>query len=94
MALFVWLVPIATIYPPGALTVTSRLYFEVKSLDVSIMNPPAPANFDVIDPDNTPFATLTNPYQRHSEEVDKTQIYYEYKYLHSSFCNIDIMLIY
>ncbi len=34
-----WLVPLATIYPPGALTVQSELYTSLTNVNASIMNP-------------------------------------------------------
>ncbi|OAL47288.1 hypothetical protein IQ07DRAFT_623588 [Pyrenochaeta sp. DS3sAY3a] len=43
MALYVWLVPIATIYPPSALTVASRPYNLTTDANVPILFPPSPS---------------------------------------------------
>lgn len=43
IGLFVWLVPIATIYPPSALTVTSRAYTLRDYANVPILFPPLPS---------------------------------------------------
>ncbi|OAL56202.1 hypothetical protein IQ07DRAFT_626316 [Pyrenochaeta sp. DS3sAY3a] len=43
MGIFVWLVPIAAIYPPSALTVTSRPYNLTGDADVPILYPPSPS---------------------------------------------------
>jgi hypothetical protein len=39
MALYVWGLGIATIYPPGAITVGSHPYVLNKTMDVSVLNP-------------------------------------------------------
>lgn len=43
MGIFVWLVPIALIYPPSALTVTSRPYRLMSYAEVPILFPPTPS---------------------------------------------------
>lgn len=40
MAVFVWLLPVATVYPPSALTVSSHGYTQTENLNVSILDPP------------------------------------------------------
>jgi hypothetical protein len=46
MALFVWCLGIATIYPPGALVVTSESYISTERSNMSVMNPPIPSDLD------------------------------------------------
>lgn len=47
MALLLWLAPLATIYPPGALTVVSRPYTFTQNLNISVINPDYPENYDL-----------------------------------------------
>ncbi|KAF1842004.1 uncharacterized protein K460DRAFT_409441 [Cucurbitaria berberidis CBS 394.84] len=54
MALSVWLIPIAAIYPPSALTVTSRPYQFTKNLSISILNPPPPPTNNMLFAERTP----------------------------------------
>ncbi|KAH7380144.1 hypothetical protein BKA66DRAFT_609988 [Pyrenochaeta sp. MPI-SDFR-AT-0127] len=58
MGLSVWLIPIAVIYPPSALTVVSRPYSQVVGVNMSVMNPPLPPALDVLRPEDTPFSSL------------------------------------
>ncbi|CAN9172688.1 unnamed protein product [Alternaria alternata] len=46
MALFVWRLGIATIYPPGALVVTFEAHTFTKESNMSVMNPPIPRDLD------------------------------------------------
>jgi hypothetical protein len=46
MALFVWCLGIATIYPPGALVVTFEAHTFTKESNMSVMNPPIPRDLD------------------------------------------------
>jgi hypothetical protein len=57
MALFVWCLGIATIYPPGALIVTFEAHNYTKNLSVPVMNPPVPRDLKFFD-DNVSFPTL------------------------------------
>lgn len=42
MAIFVWLIPIAVIYPPSALTVNSQPYSVTRDLNLPTLFPPLP----------------------------------------------------
>lgn len=55
MAVFMWLVPLAVIYPPSALTVSSRAYTTNKELEVPILYP----TYSVINPSSW-FTTYTD----------------------------------
>jgi hypothetical protein len=48
MALLIWCLGIATIYPPGALTVTLEAHNSITSHNMSVMNPPIPLNYSDI----------------------------------------------
>ncbi|KAG9186785.1 hypothetical protein G6011_09893 [Alternaria panax] len=58
MAIFVWLLPLAVIYPPSSLTVTSRPYSEMRNIGLSIMNPSIPDDLDVLYPNNASIPSL------------------------------------
>jgi hypothetical protein len=58
MAVFVWLLPLAVIYPPSSLTVTSRPYSEMRDLSLSVMNLPPPDDLDVLHPEDTSVSSL------------------------------------
>lgn len=58
MAVMIWLIPIAIIYPPSALIVVSTPYSYVRAVDTSILNPPLPLNFDLLHPEKTPYSSL------------------------------------
>jgi hypothetical protein len=45
IALLLWLTPLATIYPPGALTVISRPYTFTETFNLSAVNALVPENF-------------------------------------------------
>jgi hypothetical protein len=40
MAVFVWILPVATVYPPSALTVSLLRYTQMEMRNVSILDPP------------------------------------------------------
>lgn len=56
MALFVWCLGIATIYPPGGLVITFEPYTSAESSNMSVMNPPIPRDLDFAS--NASFPTL------------------------------------
>jgi hypothetical protein len=58
MALLVWCLGIATIYPPGALIVTFEAHNYTENRNVSVMNPPVPQNLKFYTEDETNFPTL------------------------------------
>lgn len=39
IAVFVWVLPVATVYPPSALTVSFQRYTQTENLSVSILDP-------------------------------------------------------
>jgi hypothetical protein len=47
MALLVWCLGIATIYPPGALIVTFEAHKYTEPRNVSVMNPPVPQELNL-----------------------------------------------
>jgi hypothetical protein len=47
MALLVWSLGLATIYPPGALIVTFEAHNYTEDRNVSVMNPPVPQDLDI-----------------------------------------------
>jgi hypothetical protein len=58
MALLVWCLGLATIYPPGALIVTFEAYTFTEIHNMPVMNPPIPRNLDFAQNDTFPtFAT-------------------------------------
>lgn len=58
MAIFAWLLPLAVIYPPSSLTVTSRPYSKMRNIDLSVMNLPPPEGLDVLHPNYTSVPSL------------------------------------
>jgi hypothetical protein len=46
MALLVWSLGLATIYPPGSLIVTFEAHTFTETHSMSVMNPPVPQNFN------------------------------------------------
>jgi hypothetical protein len=40
MAIFVWALPVATVYPPSALTVSALRYTQMEMRNISILDPP------------------------------------------------------
>jgi hypothetical protein len=40
MAVFLWILPVATVYPPSALTVSALRYTQTEMRNVSILDPP------------------------------------------------------
>jgi hypothetical protein len=58
MALLVWSLGIATIYPPGALIVTFVAHNYTENRNVSVMNPPVPQNLKFYTEDETSFPTF------------------------------------
>ncbi|KAI8932498.1 hypothetical protein NX059_010680 [Plenodomus lindquistii] len=59
MALLVWCLGIATIYPPGALIVTFEAHMFTENYNMSVLNPPVPQNLDLAA--NDTFPTLGSP---------------------------------
>jgi hypothetical protein len=57
MALFLWCLGIATIYPPGALIVTFEAYTFTEKANLSVINPPIPPDLDFAS--NGSFPTLS-----------------------------------
>jgi len=57
MALSVWCLGLATIYPPGALIVSIEPYTSTEELDIAVMNPPIPRDLDFAG--NESFPTLS-----------------------------------
>jgi hypothetical protein len=47
MALLVWCLGLATIYPPGSLVVTFEAYTSTENYNVPVMNPPVPQGLDI-----------------------------------------------
>jgi hypothetical protein len=47
MALLVWCLGLATIYPPGALIVTFEAHTFTEKQNLSVMNPPFPQDLDL-----------------------------------------------
>ena len=58
MALSVWCLGLATIYPPGALIVAIEPYTFTEERDIAVMNPPIPRDLDFAA--NETFPTLAN----------------------------------
>lgn len=54
MALLVWCIGLATIYPPGALIVVFQAQEFTESRNLSVMNPPLPLHLDLAGDDNFP----------------------------------------
>jgi hypothetical protein len=48
MALLIWCLGLATIYPPGALIVTFEAHNYTENRNISVMNPPVPQDFDLV----------------------------------------------
>ena len=58
MALSVWCLGLATVYPPGALIVAIDPYTFTEELDIAVMNPPIPRDLDFAG--NESFPSLTS----------------------------------
>jgi hypothetical protein len=58
MALLVWCLGLATVYPPGALIVISQAHSFTENYNMSVMNPPVPKDLDLAG--NATFPTLVN----------------------------------
>ena len=58
MALSVWCLGLATIYPPGALIVAIEPYTSTDEVEMAVMNPPIPRNLDFAA--NETFPTLAS----------------------------------
>jgi len=54
MALLIWCVGIATVYPPGALVVVFKPQDFTEPRNLSVMNPPLPLHLDLAGYDNFP----------------------------------------
>ncbi|KAH6870614.1 hypothetical protein BKA58DRAFT_385377 [Alternaria rosae] len=54
MALLIWCIGLATIYPPGALIVVFQAQEFTESRNLSVMNPPLPLHLDLAGDDNFP----------------------------------------
>ncbi|KAL1792233.1 hypothetical protein ACET3X_009984 [Alternaria dauci] len=85
MAVFVWLLPIAVIYPPSSLTVTSSPYSEMRNVGLSVMNPGLPDDIDLLYPNynSTPsLAYLRRASMAGEAEVESDNpvavVYYQY----------------
>jgi hypothetical protein len=64
IAVYMWLVPLAAVYPPGALTITSKPQLLTESVRMSVLEPPIPDDFDAITPLVTPLlAFIRGPSQ-------------------------------
>jgi hypothetical protein len=59
MALLIWCLGLATIYPPGALIVTFEAHNYTENRKVSIMNPPIPQELNFGGNDTFPRLTYT-----------------------------------
>jgi hypothetical protein len=83
MALLVWCLGLATIYPPGALIVTSEAHQYTENYNMPVMNPPVPQDFDFLD-ENTTFPTLgyvSFGYGVNDDDTKVTWAYFQYSYL-------------
>jgi hypothetical protein len=47
IALLIWCLGLATIYPPGALIVTFEVFNYTESRNISVMNPPVPEDLNL-----------------------------------------------
>jgi hypothetical protein len=54
MALLVWCLGLATIYPPGSLVVTLEAHTSTENYNMSVMNPPVPQNLNSAGNDTFP----------------------------------------
>jgi hypothetical protein len=54
MALLVWCLGLATVYPPGALIVVSEPHTFTENYNMSVMNPPVPKDLDLAGNDTFP----------------------------------------
>jgi hypothetical protein len=54
MALLIWCLGLATIYPPGALIVTFEAHNYTENRNVSVMNPPVPKELNLVGNDTFP----------------------------------------
>lgn len=66
MALYIWTLGIATIFPPGALTVELKVYDVPQQMNPSVMNPPPPQNFSPMDADEEKLYPLLSTGDRYS----------------------------
>jgi hypothetical protein len=48
IAVYMWLVPLAAVYPPGALTITSEPHLRTESVHISVLEPPISDDFNAI----------------------------------------------
>lgn len=53
MALFLWCLGIAMIYPPGALNISMESYPSLRNYNLSVVNPPLPTNWNPMMEDET-----------------------------------------
>jgi hypothetical protein len=54
MALVIWCLGFATIYPPGALVVVFQAHNFTQDYNISVMNPPVPKDLDLAGIDTFP----------------------------------------
>jgi hypothetical protein len=86
MATYIWCLGIATIYPPGALTIQSRPYVSSNDMEVLVMNRAPPTEFD---PETylreEPFQTLAFLIWSGRENVtdDADYLHFDYLYVQS-----------
>lgn len=52
MGVYLWLLPVALIYPPGALIVSMDAYHSLQSRNMSVLNQSFPEDFDPLDERN------------------------------------------
>jgi hypothetical protein len=64
IAVYMWLVPLAAVYPPGALTITSKPQLRTELVHMSVLEPPIPDDFNAIKTLVTPLlAFISGPSQ-------------------------------
>jgi hypothetical protein len=86
MALTVWLIPLAAVYPPSALTIVSRPYSNTSDILTSVMNPALAPDFDCLFPKKHSTLFLMEGFQKTCNftngvpESRDCKIYYSYKY--------------
>jgi hypothetical protein len=73
MALLVWCLGLATIYPPGALIVTFEAHNYTENRNISVMNPPIPQDMDI--GGNVTFPSLSQTQFAYTVEGLTTDIY-------------------
>ncbi|KAH8627148.1 hypothetical protein IG631_19166 [Alternaria alternata] len=93
MALFIWCLGIAMIYPPGALIVVLAATNHTENRNMSVMNPPVPRDLEFLDK-NTVFPTLGNiDLDCRAGNVDDPTVNGSFMYLHVSLSTLRTSLI-